>query len=83
MGGEGAFCYNDMRHMGAAEKVSWWRRWLRRWLEREAAQPAWGAGPPTILGVCRRCGAVVLKGWHREAPGGYLCQRCAGREREA
>jgi DNA-directed RNA polymerase subunit RPC12/RpoP len=32
------------------------------------------------LGVCSHCGAVVLKGWHRQTPEGLLCQRCAGQE---
>ena len=41
--------------------------------------PVWGEGPPTILGVCANCGAVVLQGWHRETPSGLLCQRCASK----
>lgn len=36
-----------------------------------------GQGIPTILGVCERCGAVVVKGLHQRTVSGYLCQRCA------
>jgi len=56
-----------------------WRRLLRKLGWRSQGAPAWGETPPTILGVCARCGAVVIKGWHREIPGGLLCQRCAGK----
>jgi hypothetical protein len=54
-----------------------WRRLLRKVGRRAPGLPTWGEGSPTILGVCTSCGAVVLKGWHREGPGGLLCRRCA------
>ncbi|MEW6388116.1 MAG: hypothetical protein AB1491_11420 [Thermodesulfobacteriota bacterium] len=57
----------------------WWRRLAQKWPWRRRGVPTWGEHPPTILGVCRECGAAVLKGWHREVEGGFLCQRCAHR----
>jgi len=58
----------------------WWRR-LRQLLPwGQKGQPTWGEKPPTILGVCRGCGAIVLEGWHRELDDGFLCQRCASRK---
>ena len=57
----------------------WWRRLLQKLGLGPKGQPVWGQGSPTILGICSHCGAVVLKGWHRETPEGLLCQRCAGK----
>jgi hypothetical protein len=57
----------------------WWQRLLEKFGLGSKGQPAWGQGSPTILGICSHCGAVVLKGWHREAPEGLLCQRCASK----
>ena len=57
----------------------WWRRLLQKFGLGSEGQPVWGQGSPTILGICEHCGAVVLKGWHRETPEGLLCQRCAGK----
>ncbi len=58
-------------------------RWRWRWAHlllklgwRTRRMPTWGAESPAILGVCGRCGAVVLKGWHRYLPDGLICQRC-------
>jgi len=68
-----------MQEMAFDYLRGWWRRLLRRLGWRFKGLPTWGEGPPTILGVCANCGAVVLKDWHREIPGGLLCQRCAGK----
>jgi hypothetical protein len=57
----------------------WWRRILQKLGLGHAGQPVWGQEPPTILGICSRCGAVVLQGWHHKTPEGFLCQRCAGK----
>jgi hypothetical protein len=63
--------------------LSWWRsaweRLLREIGWRPRGLPAWGEGPPTILGVCSNCGAVVLEGWHQETAQGLICQRCANK----
>jgi len=61
----------------------WWRRLRRLWPWGRKSQPVWGEGPPTILGVCKKCGAMVLEGWHQEVEGGYLCQRCAAHKEKA
>ncbi|MBW1916987.1 MAG: hypothetical protein JRI57_03045 [Deltaproteobacteria bacterium] len=37
-----------------------------------------GQNIPTILGICERCGAMVIQGLHQQTETGYLCQRCAG-----
>jgi hypothetical protein len=58
---------------------SLWRRWCRKMPWGRTGQPTWGEKPPTILGVCQKCGAVVLEGWHQEVENGFLCQRCAGK----
>jgi len=58
----------------------WWSRFRHFWGWRPKGQPCWGPGPPTIIGVCARCGAAVLQGWHHEIPGGLLCRRCDGKE---
>jgi hypothetical protein len=63
----------------ASSGCSWWQRLLRKFGWRTRGLPAWGEGPPTILGVCARCGAVVLEGWHRETDEGLICQRCANK----
>ncbi|MGQ9689165.1 MAG: hypothetical protein ACUVXF_10320 [Desulfobaccales bacterium] len=57
---------------------SLWRRLRRGFPWHVESDPTWGDNPPTILGVCRQCGAVVLEGWHRRVENGYLCRRCAG-----
>jgi hypothetical protein len=57
----------------------WWQRALKKLGWGAKGLPVWGQGSPTILGICSRCGAVVLEGWHRETPAGLLCQRCAGK----
>jgi hypothetical protein len=57
----------------------WWQRALQKLGWGSKGLPVWGQGSPTILGICSRCGAVVLEGWHRETPAGLLCQRCAGK----
>jgi hypothetical protein len=62
------------------EPQSWWRRLLQKWLTPRKGSPTWGDKPPTILGICSRCGAVILEGWHRETPEGLLCQRCVEKE---
>ena len=56
-----------------------WQRLLRKLGWRAPGLPTWGEGSPTIMGVCASCGAVVLKGWHREIPDGLLCRRCASK----
>ncbi|MDP3182625.1 MAG: hypothetical protein Q8M54_07380 [Desulfobaccales bacterium] len=66
--------------MSSEHRWRWWRRLFLRWPWRRRGLPTWGAGPPTILGVCLECGAVVLDGWHRQVPEGLLCQRCAGKK---
>ena len=58
---------------------SLWRQLRQKVPWGGQGQPTWGETPPTILGVCQRCGAVVLEGWHREGENGLLCQRCAGK----
>jgi hypothetical protein len=67
-----------MQAMGTMRR-GWWPRLLQKLGWRAKGLPTWGEGPPTILGICWRCGAVVLKGWHRATPDGLLCQRCAGK----
>jgi hypothetical protein len=68
-----------MQAMEFSSPRVWWRR-LRQKLGLGAKQqPVWGQEPPTILGICSHCGAVVLKGWHRQTPEGLLCQRCASK----
>lgn len=57
----------------------WWRRLRRLWPWDRQGTPVWGEGPPKILGVCQKCGAVVLEGWHQKLKDGYLCRRCAGK----
>jgi hypothetical protein len=37
-----------------------------------------GRGIPVILGVCEKCGAVVIEGLHQGTATGFICQRCAG-----
>jgi hypothetical protein len=69
-----------MQAMVGALIQSWWQRLRQKLGLGPKEYPVWGQGSPTILGVCCRCGAVVLKGWHRETPQGLLCQRCAGQE---
>ncbi len=59
---------------------SLWRRLRQKMPWRQGGQPTWGEEPPTILGVCQKCGAVVLEGWHHKGEDGYLCQRCAGKK---
>ena len=61
----------------ASSGCSWWQRLLRKFGWGTKGRLAWGEGPPTILGVCALCGAVVLEGWHRETAEGLICQRCA------
>jgi hypothetical protein len=56
-----------------------WRRFLQKLGLGPKGQPVWGQDSPAILGICSHCGAVVLKGWHRETPEGLLCLRCAGK----
>jgi hypothetical protein len=58
---------------------SLWTRWRLKMPWGRQGQPTWGEKPSTILGVCQKCGAVVLEGWHREVENGFLCQRCAGK----
>ena len=58
---------------------SLWRQLRQKMPWGQKGQPTWGEKPPTILGVCQKCGAVVLEGWHREVENGFLCQRCAGK----
>ncbi|MDI6854673.1 MAG: hypothetical protein QME75_13845 [Deltaproteobacteria bacterium] len=55
----------------------WWRRLLNNLPWRQPRLPVWGEGSPKVLGVCRRCGAMVMEGWHAEAEDGCLCRRCA------
>jgi hypothetical protein len=40
-----------------------------------------GQGIPVILGVCEKCGAVVIEGLDQKTATGFLCQRCAGGSR--
>jgi len=68
-----------MQGMASVYLRDWWRRFLQKLGFHPKGLPVWGEGPPTILGVCANCGAVVLQGWHRETPSGLLCQRCAGK----
>lgn len=69
-----------MQAMAGALIQQWWQRLRQKLGLGPKGEPVWGPEPPTILGVCSRCGAVVLKGWHRETPEGLLCRRCAGKE---
>jgi hypothetical protein len=62
----------DSKHRGR-----WWQRLLQKVGWRRKGIPTWGEGEPTILGICLKCGAIVLQGWHQEVPGGLLCRRCA------
>jgi hypothetical protein len=59
---------------------SWWRRLLNHWPWRRRGLPVWGEGSPKVLGVCKKCGAMVMEGWHHQLEDGYLCRRCAGQE---
>jgi hypothetical protein len=65
-----------MQAMGLASLEAWWQRFLQKLGLGPKGQAVWGQGSPTILGICSHCGAVVLKGWHRETPEGLLCLRC-------
>jgi hypothetical protein len=68
-----------MQAMEFAPLRVWWRRFRQRLGLGPKGEPVWGPEAPTILGICAQCGAVVLKGWHRETPEGLLCLRCAGK----
>jgi hypothetical protein len=68
-----------MQAMESPSLRVWWRRLLQKLRFTPKGQPVWGQGSPTIQGICSHCGAVVLKGWHRETPEGLLCLRCAGK----
>jgi hypothetical protein len=69
-----------MQAMLSALIQQWWQRFRQKLSLKPKGEPVWGPEPPTIQGICSNCGAVVLKGWHRETPEGLLCQRCAGQE---
>jgi hypothetical protein len=60
----------------------WWQRLRRKigWFKK--GTPVWGDEPPTIMGVCPCCGAVILEGWHQEGPEGLICLRCANSPRK-
>jgi hypothetical protein len=58
----------------------WWRRLLNNWPWRQRGLPVWGEGSPKVLGVCKKCGAMVMEGWHQKLEDGFLCRRCAGQE---
>jgi len=68
-----------MQAMEFSSPRVWWRRLRQKLGLGSKGQPVWGQEPPTILGICLHCGAVVLQGWHHETPEGLLCQRCAGK----
>ena len=67
-----------MQAMGLTLWRKWWARLQSKLGWGADSHPVWGPEPPTILGVCCHCGAVVLKGWERQTPEGLLCRRCAG-----
>jgi hypothetical protein len=76
---ENSKIFGIMQAMVFRPYPKWWQRLLRKLGWRPRGTPVWGDAAPTILGVCSHCGAVVLEGWHRQTPGGLLCQRCAGK----